>query len=139
MRPLVPVKKIDTSTLEVTLDADPALTTDPKDKRHPFLRRWDSQLIDVPKNGVPVTLEKGIEVTFPEKDADYRPGDYWLIPARTISGDVIWPRDEQDKPLAVEPHGPARAHAPLLHRGATSGLKELRWELDPQPHLKPAP
>jgi len=139
VRPLVVVKKIDPSTLDVTLAADPGLVTDPKDKRHPFLRRWDSPLIDVPKNGVPVPLEKGIEVTFTQNDADYRPGDYWLIPARTVSGDVIWPPDENGKPKAVEPHGPARAYAPLAHRNTATGvLTELRFELNPQTHLKTA-
>ena len=36
----------------------------------------------------------------------YRTGDYWLIPARTATRDVEWPRQEGgDEPLPQAPHG----------------------------------
>lgn len=69
------------------------------------LRRWDhSSMLDSGGNlqdaggAVPMTavdaegwapLEGGIEVEFGE--GSYRPGDYWLIPARTNTGEIEWP------------------------------------------------
>ncbi|HJQ29860.1 MAG TPA: DUF6519 domain-containing protein, partial [Rubrobacter sp.] len=61
---------------------------------HPKLRRWDQQK-DATADGVVLTdtgteLEDGIEVSI--SSGQYRAGDYWLIPARTATGDVEWPR-----------------------------------------------
>ena len=63
-------------------------------------------------DGVPigrdwVELENGIEVQFSE--GTYRTGDYWLIPARTTTRDVEWPRTadgtpEPQRPLEYEHH-----------------------------------
>ena len=65
--------------------------------RHPKLRRWDQ----VDQTGAPVTangiktaagwqpLEDGISVQF--SAGSYRTGDYWLIPARTATGELEWP------------------------------------------------
>ncbi len=82
---------------------DPAL--------HPKLRRWDQQT-DATENGVQLTddwteLEDGVEVRI--SPGEYRAGDYWLIPARTATGDVEWPRIDPDDPdsgpAAVQPQG----------------------------------
>jgi hypothetical protein len=95
-------------------DFDPCL--------HPFLRRWDQQPDSRrPDRGIPVTdaddhwfdLEDGIEVQFKGPDAQYRRGDYWLIPARTASPTgVLWPTSKGN-PEAIPPHGPTRYLAPL--------------------------
>jgi hypothetical protein len=77
--------------------------------RHPLLRRWDQR---PPGNdaalrieeGQWISLEDGVEVFF-EPGGSYRPGEYWEIPARTISGDVEWPRDEHGMPVARGPAG----------------------------------
>ena len=45
----------------------------------------------------------------------YRTGDYWLIPARTATGDVEWPRNDKKEPIAVEPHGVEHHYAPLAY------------------------
>jgi hypothetical protein len=42
----------------------------------------------------------------------YRTGDYWLIPARTATGDVDWP-GEVGQPEARPPHGIEHHYAPL--------------------------
>jgi hypothetical protein len=42
----------------------------------------------------------------------YRPGDYWLIPARTETADVIWPLTNGE-PDARRPNGPTYHFAPL--------------------------
>ncbi len=76
---------------------------------HPKLRRWD-QNGAANENGLKLEkqeLEDGIEVEF--GSGEYRAGDYWLIPARTATGDIEWPRvdpeDPDSDPVAQPPHG----------------------------------
>jgi len=81
--------------------------------RHPKLRRWDQldqQPVTVDAHGIKtaagwIPLEDGIEVQFGQ--GDYRSGDYWLIPARTSTGDVEWPpfASPNTNPSAEPPHG----------------------------------
>ena len=85
--------------------------------RHPKLRRWDQ----LDQTGAPVAdqgiktaagwlpLEDGLSVQF--SAGQYRTGDYWLIPARTATGEVEWPPFEipnlnpQPQPrLGIEHH-----------------------------------
>lgn len=81
--------------------------------RHPYLRRWDQQVTgDALADGtLPIAegtwihLEDGVEVWFVE-GGKYRTGDYWMVAARTLTGDVEWPRDEEGQPLLEPPHGP---------------------------------
>lgn len=66
--------------------------------RHPQLRRWDSNgKVSVPVGGGWVELENGIQVRF--EDGTYRTGDYWVIPARTVLGDIEWPLDGAGHPV----------------------------------------
>ena len=70
-------------------------------------------------------LEDGVQIQFlkpPEKQPQhsYRSGDYWLIPARTATGDVEWPREggtdqasHQHGAKAMLPHGVEHHYAPL--------------------------
>jgi Family of unknown function (DUF6519) len=67
-----------------------------------------------------ITLEDGVQIQFQavgeaRTPRSYRPGDYWLIPARTIPGDVEWPvsKNRPDQHLALPPHGVERHYAPL--------------------------
>jgi len=53
----------------------------------PRLRRWDG--VDDAET-IWTLLEDGIEVQF--EAGTYLPGDYWLIPARSATGDVDWPK-----------------------------------------------
>lgn len=92
-----------------TLTIDPATVTGPatgnkisipSTLENPKVRCWDQQEtgnVTLQNGAVPVhegawqDLEDGIQIQFqpPGKEpAMYRPGDYWLIPARTITGDV---------------------------------------------------
>jgi uncharacterized protein DUF6519 len=121
----------------VTLDAavDGPCGTDPG--LHPLLRRWDHR---APERGelagdgaIPLVegtwldLEDGVQVRFdppPVEQADgtddapvpaparYRRGDHWLIPARTVTGDVVWPQDESG-PAGRGPHGVEYHYTPL--------------------------
>lgn len=93
-------------------------------KRHPLLRRWDQQPSgDHPGRGIPVQhargkwleLEDGVHIRFDEHPVRYQRGDYWLIPARTATRDLLWPHSPDDRkvPLAIPPNGPLRYLAPL--------------------------
>ncbi|CAL78118.1 hypothetical protein BRADO4374 [Bradyrhizobium sp. ORS 278] len=63
--------------------------------RKPRLRRWDGgsttglQVVVPATNDGWIPLEDGVEVKFAA--GNYASGDYWLIPARTLTGDVEWP------------------------------------------------
>ena len=58
------------------------------------LRRWD-QSKSSDQNGLQATpnvwidIEAGVQVRF--SAGTYHPGDYWLIPARTITREIEWP------------------------------------------------
>ena len=104
--------------LELVLSGLPpgALGQDPA--RHPILRRWDHKPAVAGENvlaiveGIWIDLEDGVQVRF-APGGQYRPGDYWQIPARTISADVEWPRNDDGDPLARPPAGIADAYCRL--------------------------
>ena len=93
---------------------------------HPLLRRWDHRhgvgdggeqsddgALQLAED-VWITLEDGIEVRFDSRLGHrYRSGDYWLIPARTPTRDVEWPRDQRGDPCPQPPHGVTHHYAPL--------------------------
>lgn len=94
-----------------------------------IVRRWDQREVGditleggaVPiKEGDWIDLEDGIRIQFQPgaagaagQEAIYRAGDYWLIPARTATGDVEWPRDGAQNPLPRPPDGVEHHYAPL--------------------------
>jgi hypothetical protein len=107
----------------------------PGELERPFLRRWDHGTRPTSKDEAPlragalvvaeaegaagwVRIEDGIEIQFQKPGANaaayrYRSGDYWLIPARTATGDVEWPRDTHAEPLPQAPAGVRHSYAPL--------------------------
>ena len=120
------VTDIDTMEMRVTLDRPASGSYDEKSTSHPLLRRWDHQEGDPQRGGSKLidgaatvvagadtwlVLEDGVQIQF-EPDGAYLPGDYWLIPARTATGDVEWPRVD-DEALPLPPHGVAHHYAPL--------------------------
>lgn len=133
--PLLRVHSIDRDDFSVVLEglADPATGLDPR--LHPYLRRWDHDgdpasggavaVVESPA-GAPqwLDLEDGVQVYFQGADGgapgDYRTGDYWLIPARTATGDVEWPREDGAadlNPQPLPPHGEEHAYAGLSSVG----------------------
>ncbi|NEQ32355.1 MAG: hypothetical protein F6K04_15365, partial [Leptolyngbya sp. SIO4C5] len=92
--------------------------------RHPKLRRWDHSGPSATAVGVEVAagwvnLEGGIQVQFSE--GTYKTGDYWLIPARTATGQIEWPLTTAavpapipQLPLGIEHHYCRLAIAQLL-------------------------
>jgi hypothetical protein len=133
-------------TLKGTLSGAPFPGVGQDQKKHPLLRRWDQksgtgragQRPRLQKDGTIqikesdstwLILEDGVQVQFqpsgkttdnPPKDNPpmrYRTGDYWLIPARTIIGDVLWPQENDSAgkphPKALPPHGVEHHYALL--------------------------
>lgn len=127
--PLLQIDSIDDENLQVTLKGSPQPNVGTDSLKHPYLRRWDQNKGD--QNGIVVVessptgenwigLEDGIQIQFKGLDEDsqqpphiYQTGDYWLIPARTATGDVEWPLDENEEPKALLPHGVVHHYAPL--------------------------
>lgn len=97
-----------TNALGQVLTIDPATATGPVELSYfplnPKVRRWDT----ISTNGVRnvndsdtpdhfIQLEDGVEIKF--EKGHYNTGDYWLIPARTATTDVEWPRDNSYNPI----------------------------------------
>jgi|WetSurSiteA1Bulk_404760.scaffolds.fasta_scaffold01548_2 hypothetical protein len=124
------VEKVDRMKMCVTFKGDVALSYKEYSKNHPLLRRWDYRLKGQKNDGKAliieektdddetwIELEDGIQIQFQKPDGagktnQYRTGDYWLIPARTATGDVDWP-GPVEAPEAMEPHGVEHHYAPL--------------------------
>jgi hypothetical protein len=111
---LVQIDAINASLRRITLKVAPTpLASGPSGVDaglHPKLRRWDQSGSSATASGVTITapwlpLEDGVEVQF--TDNQYRTGDYWLIPARTATGEIEWPPFEipNTAPVAQPPRG----------------------------------
>ena len=105
---LVQIDKVDAAANEITLKTSVAALENLKGLK---LRRWDQgDSNNAAADGVAATddwigLEDGIEVKF--SDGEYHAGDYWLIPARTATGEIEWPPYEvpNSNPLPQPPRG----------------------------------
>lgn len=118
-------------------------TYDEKSTNHPYLRRWD-QRGDAKFSGEMVVkeaesdkdwfaLEDNIQIQFPgSQGAHYRTGDYWLIPARTATGDIEWPKDSNAIPVALPPQGVEHHYAPLAIWTSPEAIKDARFVFTPQ-------
>lgn len=127
--PLLQVDSIDPINMEVTLKGSRISNVGQYPLKHPLLRRWDHQTGDPSRGGLSLgndgaaeikesktewlSLEDGVQIQFQDDPANmYRTGDYWLIPARTATGDVEWP-GAAGEPQRVPPHGVEHHFAPL--------------------------
>jgi hypothetical protein len=99
-----------------TLTIDPTTANVPVDIKNfslnPKVIGWNSTGAVLLTAGTWITLENGIQVQFSNGAATYRPGDYWLIPARSGVG-ILWPVDASNAPLAEPPYGIAHHYARL--------------------------
>jgi hypothetical protein len=132
--PLARVETVDPAQRQVLVQVQegpaPEQFSDPA--RHPLLRRWDQ---NEAKNGSLVDgalaleedrwigLENGVEVFF-MPGGEYHPGDYWVIPARTLTGGIEWPQGKNG-PQARPPHGIRHAYSLL----ALLGFSEEGWQV----------
>jgi len=101
------IESVDPASRQVTLTESAAALAGENGLQ---LRRWDQTGDGASASGVSmgsdwVALESGVEVLF--SAGSYRAGDYWLIPARTSTGEIEWP------PYAVPNTDPV----PQLPRG----------------------
>lgn len=136
---LLQVQSIDRDNMTLTLSGGQQSDVGNDPAKHPLLRRWDHKAGDPDEGGLQLgsdgaaliveganwlELEDGINIQFqkPDKDAPklqnkYRTGDYWLIPARTATGDVEWPREKDSQGnvvyIAKSPDGVIHHYAPL--------------------------
>jgi hypothetical protein len=129
--PLLQVDAVDPMDMVITLRLPEGIhlpVYEEESEKHPLLRRWDHKAGD-PTQGEPemaddgglgvkenewITLEDGVQVFFEnEGKHHYRTGDYWLIPARTATGDVEWPVDSAGAAKSMAPHGITHHYAPL--------------------------
>ncbi len=128
--------------------------------KNPKVRRWDHRetaestttsfqngAITV-QEGQEILLEQGIWITFSGPEANkgetpnsYCTGDYWLITARTATGDLEWPNtkgaDGKEKPDTLGPHGVEHHYAPLAVVESDNSVVDLRcmfkpcWDIPP--------
>lgn len=125
--PLFTIADIDSLDMVVSLEGDGAGEIAADAAFHPLLRRWDGY--GEMRAGAPIALEDGIQVQF--SPGEYRSGDYWLLPARTNGGGLLWPRDAEGRPAALPPHGIVRHYAPLATISAGRAITDLRCTISP--------
>lgn len=84
----------------------------------PRIHRWEGVL---PVKGTYQDLERGIQVRF-DASGVYQTGDWWLVPARALTGSIEWSPDAQ------RPHGPVEHHAliGLARRAGTWSVEDHR-------------
>ncbi|MGW5472343.1 DUF6519 domain-containing protein [Streptomyces chartreusis] len=122
---LLEVLKVSVTDREIELSGPVNVSGD-----HPYLRRWDQRGPARPvAEGPWLPLEDGIQIRF-APGGRYRSGDYWLVPARTATGDVEWPRDGQE-PAYRAPHGIDDHIAPLALVKADGTTEDLRSVIQP--------
>ena len=111
---------------------------------NPKLRRWDQNGSGADANGIKMDagnwlnldLVSGVQVQFSE--GTYQSGDYWLIPARTATGEIEWPPYQipNTNPVAQPPKGIHHAYCRLALIEVTGGLAKVTDDCRP---LFPAP
>jgi hypothetical protein len=142
--PLLRVETVDRIDMRVTLSGAPTFGHDPT--KHPLLRRWDQRAggtgdLQLASDGAALmvgsttqwlNLEDGVQVRF--QKGQYRTGDYWLIPARTATGDIEWPGPKEN-PSALPPRGIEHHYAPLAivypELGSGFRVTDLRHSIAP--------
>ncbi len=107
-----------------------------------MLRRWDTAFDQARRDrltraddnaaklegGKWLPLEHGIEVQFARATV-YRSGDYWLLPSRTATDDLLWDRDASGAYIAQLPHGVQHHYAPLALLQDDGSVVNLRLVL----------
>src|SRR5262249_39463637 len=146
---LLQVQALDRTSLTVILSGVPDASVGGDPAKHPLLRRWDHQEGDPTEGGLQLaadgaaliiegsdggwlSLEDGVQVQFQVglPASAYRTGDYWLIPARTATADVEWPREPAKDstgnprlvPIALPPAGVEHHYAPLAVGTVANGV-----------------
>ena len=93
---LLSVDHVDEQARIVALKSSPAAVAG---ALHPKLRRWDSGELALSAATTPdgwIALEDGVQVRF--EAGTYATGDYWLVPARAVTGGIDWPFATPQRP-----------------------------------------
>ncbi len=129
---LAVVQSMDANVLTI----EGASATGPIDRaqfgRNPRVRRWNASSVQPVERPAEeegwLDLEDGVQVRF--EPGQLRTGDHWLIPARTATGEVIWPRDSLGRPLPKRPdgieHGYCRLAAITVEAGRVTEVEDCR-------------
>lgn len=115
---LIQIDEVNAATRVLKLKSAPTLAFDAA--RHPKLRRWDTAGA-LPIQTDWLALEGGIQIQFGE--GAYKTGDYWLIPARTATGEIEWSPFEIPN-TAPEPQPPRG----IAHHYCRLALVEFKRE-----------
>lgn len=129
-----------------SVEGDSLTTSPPWPLAHPgsasWIRRWDQGEAGDPgqsgavalMEGLWIDLDDGIQIAFNE-GGDYRPGDHWLIPARTAVHGIEWPADSgvpsSKPPTGVEHHRAPLAQLEIRRDGTVDVAKDLRRLIRP--------
>ncbi len=126
---LYQIQSVSPETLCVTFSQTVASVDPTKNAR---MRRWDQFGSSATSSGVGLSanswldLENGIQVQF--RAGTYESGDYWLIPARTATGNIEWPPCNSDG----NPFQPA--HRTEIY---AAPLACIQWDSDKRaPHVQ---
>jgi hypothetical protein len=127
--PLVQIDKIDAATSEITMKTSVAGFANLTGLK---LRRWDQSGVNVTSSGVSaafanwIDLEGGIQVQF--SAGQYHAGDYWLIPARTATGEIEWPPYQipNTNPIPQPPRGVRHHYCRLALIEVSGGVASLK-------------
>lgn len=99
---LVKIVKVEGNVL--TIDPGGQTITYSNFAPNPKIRRWDMPAdegeLEITLGAAAFTeLELGVQIRL--ATGVYRPGDYWLIPARTFTADIEWPRTTANPPQPI--------------------------------------
>ncbi len=128
--PLAQIDSIDPDSREITLKSSMAALANRSGLK---LRRWDQSGPSASASGVNtslanwIDLEGGIQVKF-STGGTFNAGDYWLIPARTVTGEIEWPPYQipNTSPLPQPPRGIRHHHARLALVDVIGGTVAVR-------------
>lgn len=124
--PLVQLSKVDSNVLTINpATIIPAGATVTLSTKNPRIRRWDSagELKPNLNNTDWVELEDGVQVQF--KEGSFKSGDYWLIPARTVTANIEWPFADAQSPRGIQHHYAKLAIADLSAGTAAPGWQSI--------------
>jgi hypothetical protein len=97
-------------TIDTTTAFPPGAINIANFPKKPKVRRWDfrdkpadMKIVQPAAPNDWLKLEDGLEVKF--EAGQYRTGDYWLIPARTVEPFIEWPKNALNQQADLAPHG----------------------------------
>ncbi|MGZ3625596.1 MAG: DUF6519 domain-containing protein [Ktedonobacteraceae bacterium] len=134
IRPLLRVESVESvypTEIKVTLAGEFLELPDERG----FLRRWDQDAVKIIEDEL-LPLEDNVHIRFQKNSSTvYRPGDYWIIPTRVETGEIIgWPKPEENngdlKYTFKEPQGVNHHYAPLVIIKVDGTPIDLRYKIE---------